>query len=352
MEGSVRNSELLFSFSELGDEEAVRDLLKRGADVTTAPMGGYWPILSAARKGHLGVVAALLEHGASPNVTGFHRITPLHFAAANGDLEMVELLMKHGANPNANTNRGYTPLKIVCSWRQAVPDSVALTICSRRRQCNGAVSLLDTTVILVKMAKALQPGNIEPTLPTLLHLCSNTSLNGEAQVALFNALIRGFEALPPPAMNELAIMAMTLNQQKLARSIICNAGSSLTCFFAENARQKEERDGSSFVQRSLKEARQPRLYDFDGFKAGLKYWCSLRHLHFLLGLHRRVGAHSLVRLLPGEIALKICRVERELFVAGFEGEEGGEGGKAGEAQEVATSIQTAAQLFFTQLRRL
>ena len=68
---------------------------------------GVFPILMAARKGYLNVMAALLSAGANPDVndTRFANTqTALQEAILNGHLHIVQLLLVHGANLECNPN--------------------------------------------------------------------------------------------------------------------------------------------------------------------------------------------------------------------------------------------------------
>lgn len=129
-----------------GDREAVRALLKQGADVSAAKgdgmtalhfaaergdaamtemlvyaganvaavtrIGQYTPLHLASRAGNAAVVQALLKAGASVSAkTTTSGVTPLHLAAASGNPEVVTLLLDHGADADAGESEwGQTPL--------------------------------------------------------------------------------------------------------------------------------------------------------------------------------------------------------------------------------------------------
>ncbi|PYI03525.1 ankyrin [Aspergillus sclerotiicarbonarius CBS 121057] len=78
--------------------DAIRYLLRHGADVTMRDAEGRTPLHIAVRGGYrrLGIAAALLEHGADPNALDKTGVTPLAFAVGNS--EMVRLLLGHGGN--------------------------------------------------------------------------------------------------------------------------------------------------------------------------------------------------------------------------------------------------------------
>jgi ankyrin repeat protein len=128
-----------------GDAEAVRALLKQGADVN-APQGDgstalHWaaetnnveivrllldasanvdattrngaltPLHVGAEAGSAAVVELLLQAGADANIKSTRDVTALHLAAAAGSVETVQALMEHGADVNARESAaGQTPL--------------------------------------------------------------------------------------------------------------------------------------------------------------------------------------------------------------------------------------------------
>ncbi len=129
-----------------GDREAVRALLKQGADVSAAKgdgmtalhfaaergdaamtemlvyaganvaavtrIGQYTPLHLASRAGNAAVARALLGAGASVSArTTTSGVTPLHLAAASGSGEVVTLLLDHDADADARESEwSQTPL--------------------------------------------------------------------------------------------------------------------------------------------------------------------------------------------------------------------------------------------------
>jgi ankyrin repeat protein len=121
--------------AQRGDVEAVRALLRQGADVNAAQgdgmtalhwaasagnvalidvlvyagahveattrLGDYRPLHLASRAGHAGAIQQLLESGARVDVRASTGVTPLHYAAAAGRAEALEALLRHGAEVDA-----------------------------------------------------------------------------------------------------------------------------------------------------------------------------------------------------------------------------------------------------------
>jgi ankyrin repeat protein len=84
------------------DADLAKILLVAGASVkSTTRLGGYTPLLLAARTGNAGVMAPLLEAGADVNSATVNGTTALMLAAATGKTDAVRTLLDKGANVNA-----------------------------------------------------------------------------------------------------------------------------------------------------------------------------------------------------------------------------------------------------------
>jgi uncharacterized protein len=145
----TRNS--VTAAARAGDREAVRALLKQGADVNAAEgdgttalhwaaragdadlvqmlvyaggnvkastrLGAYTPLMMAARAGHSAAVAALVAGGSDVKATSTTGTTPLMFAAQSGDPRTVTMLVEGGADVNAReTAMGQTPLMFAAAY--------------------------------------------------------------------------------------------------------------------------------------------------------------------------------------------------------------------------------------------
>jgi ankyrin repeat protein len=100
-----------------GDREAVRALLKQGADVSAAQGDGMTALHWAAERGDAELAAMLIYAGANVGaVTRIGQYTPLHLAAGSATGAVVDALLKAGANVNAkSTNTGATPLHLAAA---------------------------------------------------------------------------------------------------------------------------------------------------------------------------------------------------------------------------------------------
>ncbi len=131
--------------AQRGDVEAVRALLREGADVNAAQgdgmtalhwsalngdaamaqvliyagaapepttrLGGYTPLHLASREGHGEAARALLEAGSNHATVTSTGVSAIHFAAEAGEPDAVRALLEHGADVNATeAYSGRTPL--------------------------------------------------------------------------------------------------------------------------------------------------------------------------------------------------------------------------------------------------
>ena len=95
-----------------GDIEAVRSLLRSGADVNAAQGDGMTALHWAAQAGDRQLAEILVYAGARLDAgTRIGRYTALHIAAREGRHEVARVLVEAGADPKATTsNSGVTPL--------------------------------------------------------------------------------------------------------------------------------------------------------------------------------------------------------------------------------------------------
>ena len=91
-----------------GFAEVTRRLCKGKADKQASGQAGATPLHLACRKGREETVGALVEAGASLDSADLKGSFPLHAAAAGGHEEIVEFLLEHGADPAAKDAKGKT----------------------------------------------------------------------------------------------------------------------------------------------------------------------------------------------------------------------------------------------------
>ena len=107
-----------------GDVDAVRELLRGGADVNASQGDGMTALHWAAEHGDVDMTGVLIYAGANlESVTRIGAFTPLHVAARSASGEVVRALLEAGADPEARTTTGETALHFAAS--AGSPEAVA-----------------------------------------------------------------------------------------------------------------------------------------------------------------------------------------------------------------------------------
>jgi hypothetical protein len=102
----------LHSAGELGNCEAARLILAKGASINTPDQDGDTALHMAAQEGHLPVVELLIERGADISAANIHGGTALHRAAYHGHTTIVMCLLTHGARRDVLTKQGSSALQM------------------------------------------------------------------------------------------------------------------------------------------------------------------------------------------------------------------------------------------------
>ena len=103
----------IWTASEKGDWERVRQLIQEGQDVNRGDSYGRTPLMKAALHGHDQVVQELIRAGADVNGKDKYKLTALHLASwrdHGGHSSVVKTLAEAGANLNVQDELGRTPL--------------------------------------------------------------------------------------------------------------------------------------------------------------------------------------------------------------------------------------------------
>lgn len=88
------NKTILMYACWIGNDEAVKHLIEKGADLNTHDSGGATPLHLAAWKGHTAIALYLLEHGASGQAMSAEGMTPLDIAMMRENREIAEAIEK------------------------------------------------------------------------------------------------------------------------------------------------------------------------------------------------------------------------------------------------------------------
>ena len=105
---------LLFA-AKSGNAEAARLLLDAGAPVDEPAPNGATPLVIAARGGHTELAVYLLERGADPDAYAAGH-TALHVAVLRGDLALAKALASRGANLNLPVTQGTPKRRQSADW--------------------------------------------------------------------------------------------------------------------------------------------------------------------------------------------------------------------------------------------
>jgi ankyrin repeat protein len=193
------------------DRDAVRSLLKEGADVNAAQGDGTTALHWAASGGDSELTSMLLYAGASVRAaTRLGRHTPLHLASRAGDPATISLLLQWGADVNARTSTGATPLMLAAGAAQAPAVSALVerqAAVDARESAYGQTALMFAAavdaadVVRLLIVKGADP-NIASTFVDLRALGlpePPTASTGRARTEAAAAVAPEPSSAPPPA---------------------------------------------------------------------------------------------------------------------------------------------------------
>ena len=198
------------------DREAVRVLLKQGADVGAAQGDGMTALHWAAERGDAALADMLLYAGANvAAVTRVGQYTPLHVASGAGSLGVVEALLKAGASPAARTtNTGVTPLHLAASSGNA---AVVNALLDRGADANAKESEWGQTplmfaaaqnraaAITALLARGADPAMTTKTIDVAFQLAMDRAASDLQRKILEASVPKGQQ--PTPSQVRSAVMA-------------------------------------------------------------------------------------------------------------------------------------------------
>lgn len=125
----------VFDQARQGDAHMLGRLLDSGVPANLRNHKGDTLLMLATYHGHLDAVRVLLRHGADPAIANDKGQLPLAGAAFKGDLAMVRLLLEHGVDPDACGEDGRTALMMAAMFnRTAIVDYLLQQGADPRRQ--------------------------------------------------------------------------------------------------------------------------------------------------------------------------------------------------------------------------
>ncbi|MGE3277862.1 MAG: ankyrin repeat domain-containing protein [Vicinamibacterales bacterium] len=134
-----------------GDLDAVRTLLRDGADVNQAAGDGTTPLHWAAMRSDRALADVLLYAGANVKATTrLGAYTPLHLAASAGASDVVAALLDAGADPAARTTTGATPLMLAS---QAGSVEAVTRLLDKGADPNARESMYEQTALMFAAAR-------------------------------------------------------------------------------------------------------------------------------------------------------------------------------------------------------
>jgi len=214
--GAQQSGSPIADAARKADREAVRALLKQGADVSASHADGMTALHYAADRGDAAMVDMLIYAGANVSaVTRLGQYTPLHLAARNGSAPAVQALLKAGAQAATPTGSGVTALHLAAESGSADAVNVLLDagadVNARENEAGQTPLVFAASAGQVATIKALIKRGADLKLATkVVDLTKQAALDRQASALrrqILQATVPKGEQ-PTPSQEQAAIQAM------------------------------------------------------------------------------------------------------------------------------------------------
>jgi quinoprotein dehydrogenase-associated probable ABC transporter substrate-binding protein len=182
------------------DEDRVKFLIGKGADVNKQDSQGWTPLANAARQRKDKIAEILLENGANPNLSS-DGTTPLIAAVMRDSVPTIDVLLKHGAKIEEPGPEGYRPLSM------AIADSrydAAKALIEHGADINAASGEDGLTPLIVAAAQTgpaegarFVPGSTRPIDIAKMLVDGGANVNAQAKNGMTALMVAATHNSPP-----------------------------------------------------------------------------------------------------------------------------------------------------------
>jgi len=182
------------------DEDRVKFLIDKGADVNKQDSQGWTPLSNAARQRKAKIAELLLENGADPNIAS-DGTTPLIAAVMRDSVPTINVLLKNGAKMEEPGPEGYRPLSM------AIADSrydSAKALIEHGADINAASGEDSLTPLMVAAAQTgpaegarFLPGSTRPIDIAKMLVEKGADVNAQAKNGMTPLMIAAAHNSPP-----------------------------------------------------------------------------------------------------------------------------------------------------------
>jgi ankyrin repeat protein len=159
--------------------DAVRELIKGGANVNIADEVGQTPLLMAVQYNNMELVQLLLDAGADVNATTVNGQTTLMRASLSANPALFRILLEKGVDVNAKTDKGLTALHQAANAYIPKPEIVEMLL-----GANADPNAKTTDTGATPLMNAAENGHIEVVRMLLSAGADPSATNNEGQTAV------------------------------------------------------------------------------------------------------------------------------------------------------------------------